>query len=216
MKSKINFLCVCVLLLLSCEEKELTNPLLGFDLADDSEFLYDVSETTYFIDDEPFTSISYVREAVVNIHRTELETTYTIERYRRTSEANPWRIERVYKLKQTPAELIEIGESPEVRLTFPISENATFDKNRYNANEELKAFYLNVNKGFEGFPLTYSVYQANDSTLINLERIYDVYSPTEGLVYKEVTDLSYCQDSPDCIGTGEISFGKQVIWRRVR
>jgi hypothetical protein len=100
-------------------------------------------------------------------------------------------------------------------LTFPISENASFDKNRYNSNGELKIFYLNTNQRFEDFPVTYSVYQANDSTLINLKRIYDVYSPADGLVYKEITDYNYCQSSPDCIETGEISFGKQVIWRRI-
>lgn len=203
-------------ILLSCETDSLKNPSLNFELADKSEAIYNVSEISYAIDDEPVTSNYYIRETVVEIEEKVNEKMYTIERYRRPNETAQWRIERVFKLQQTPAELIEIGESPLVKLTFPISENATFDVNRYNSIGELTAFYLNVNQPFADYPTAYSVYQANDSTLINLRRIYDVYSPTDGLVYKEITDVNYCQTSPDCIGTGEISFGKQVIWRRMK
>ncbi len=207
---------LCLFLLFSCNEVAQLTPALNFDLAEDSEAIYTVSETSYAIDDEPIASTYFIREAVVEIEQKPNEKTYTIERYRRPNETSPWRIERVYKLLQTPAELIEIGESPLVKLTLPISENAAFDVNRYNSLGELTAFYLNVNQPFADYPTTYSVYQANDSTLINLRKIYDVYAPAEGLVYKEITDINYCQTSPDCIGTGEISFGKQVIWRKVR
>ncbi len=202
--------------LLSCETDLPDKVTLTFTLDEKSEAIYNVSETNYAINNEPVTDNYFIRETVVEIEEKVNEKTYTMERYRRPNATSQWRIERVYKLKQTPAELIEIGESPEVRLTFPISENAGFDKNRYNANGELKVFYLNTNKSLGEFPTTYSVYEANDSTLINLKRIYDVYSPTDGLVYKEITDYNYCQSSSSCIGTGEISFGKQVIWRRVR
>jgi hypothetical protein len=217
MNRKANYVCLLlgILSFLACKESESPKPTLGFELTDKSEAIYNVSETTYAISDEPFTSSSFVRETVVDIQRTKLETIYTIERYRRKDEAVPWRIERVYKLRQTLAELIEIGKSPEVKLTFPISENARFDKNRYNSQGESTSFYLNTNQRFGNFPVTYSVYQANDSTLINLKRIYDVYSPTDGLVYKEITDYNYCQSSPDCIGTGRISFGKQIVWKRI-
>ncbi|MDP5140842.1 MAG: hypothetical protein NWP83_10300 [Spirosomaceae bacterium] len=202
--------------LLSCENDLPDKTTLNFNLEEKSEAVYEVSETSYTVDEEPITRNYFIRETVVEIEEKVNEKTYTIERYRRPNATAQWRIERVYKLQQTPAELIEIGESPLVKLTFPISENAAFDVNRYNSTGELTAFYLNVNQPFADYPTTYSVYQANDSTLINLRRIYDVYSPTDGLVYKEITDLNYCQSSPECIGTGEVSFGKQEIWRKVR
>jgi hypothetical protein len=214
--TKYSLAFLATILLLSCETDSSNNPTLSFELTDKSEAIYAVSEISYAIDDEPVTSNYFIRETVVAIEEKPNEKTYTIERYRRPNETSQWRIERVYKLQQTPAELIEIGESPLVKLTFPVSENAAFDVNRYNSTGELTAFYLNVSQSFEDYPTTYSVYQANDSTLINLKRIYDVYAPSEGLIHKEITDVNYCQTSPDCIGTGEIAFGKRVIWKRVR
>lgn len=216
-KSLTGQICLCVsLMLLSCSERNTSpTPDFSFELDLNETQVFAVNETNYAINDEPITTTYFIRETVVEIAERTNETTYTVERYRRVKESDQWLITKVYKLRKTPAELIEIGELPIVKLTFPVIENASFNLNKYNSSEVLNATYLNVNSNFNEFTNTYSVYQANDSTLINLNRVFDVYSPSEGLIYKENTVVDYCQSSPECIGTGEVSFGKRVIWRRV-
>lgn len=212
----ILYTCVCFGLFNCTKTNELPEPTFSFSLELNETHVFTVNESSYAINDDPETSDYFIKETVVDIAEKPNETTYTIERYRRNSEADQWQIIKVYKLRQTPAELVEIGELPVVKLTFPIIENSSFNTNQYNSKSELNATYLNLNTDFGGFANTFSVYQANDSTLINLNRIVDVYSATDGLIYKENTIVDYCQSSPDCIGTGEISFGKQVIWRRLK
>ncbi len=202
--------------LLSCSKNATTPPpIFTFNLARNEVQIFEVSQTDYALDDEPLTTKFFIKETVVDIQEKPNERTYVIERYRSENEVGPWQIERVYQLKQTPAELIEIGERPIVRLVFPVVENATFDVNRYNSSPESLATYKVGSQLFDASEGAFSVFQTNDSTLISLNRIVDVYTTTGGLIYKENTAVDYCQSSPECIGTGEIAFGKRIVWRRI-
>ena len=49
----------------------------------------------------------------------------------------------------------------------------------------------------------------NIASAINLRQQTQVYAPQIGLVFRENTDLNYCQSSADCVGKKIIDFGYQ-------
>lgn len=213
--SKLAFIFYVSYAFMGCTKPENTPNPSGFRLEKGRELYYEVKKENYSINNDVSIIASYVRDVVIAKEIEQLITTYTVERYVRNKTNEPWRIERVYKLVKSPAELIELGETPRLRLVFPVVNNSKFNVNLYNNLGISFATYEKLNSDFGKFKNTYRATTANDSTLINLTRIYEIYSPTEGLVYKENTDLKYCQTTPSCIGKGDITFGVREIWKRI-
>lgn len=216
MKFGIILLVFSLLLVYRCTPSDgvVAEPL-SFSLEVGDEAIYDIIETNYVVNENPTTSLYFLRDVTVEATVDGVNKSYKIERYRRNTSSEAWKITRVITLSQTPAELIESGEKMSVKLNFPVVEAGSFNVNRYNNSGTALATYKAVDKPFRDFLRTFSVVQANDSTLIDLKREVEVYAAGNGLVYKENTQYAYCQSSPDCIGKGQISFGKSVVWRRI-
>jgi hypothetical protein len=72
----------------------------------------------------------------------------------------------------------------------------------------------NVNQSFQTnrqkFDHSVTIVQQNDSSLVDLKKIIEVYAEGIGLVYQEKLNVSYC-NLLDCLGKGKIDFGTKHI-----
>lgn len=201
---------------LSCTKPADTLPIiqtLPYKVGQISE--YSLKTEIYHVNDEPLVSEKQLKEVVVKEEVFASKRMFTIERYARATSADEWKITEVITAQLSANELIQTEQSlPYLKVVFPVMEESTWNATKYQNSAEQTAKTKAVNKPYRAYPQTFTIEYSNDSTLIDLRKSYEVFSPTEGLVYKEETNLNYCQSSPDCIGKGIISYGTRSIWKR--
>ncbi|MCY7352176.1 MAG: hypothetical protein LH606_16175 [Cytophagaceae bacterium] len=179
---------------------------------------YDVSEIQYSLVAVP-TTMSYqlkevTGEAFVNA---EGLPSYRLERYRRGSAAQPWRLDSVWTARRETARAIRTENNiAYVKLFFPVQEGSRWNGNALNvygkSEYEIRRLDQPLTINGQVFDRTLTVVQRADSSLVSLARRTEQYARTVGLIYKETTQLYYC-NTPDCLGKGKIDFGTQKIYR---
>ena len=207
-----------VLLFQGCEIAETTpKTSLTYEIKVGETSIFKVLDEIYTVTDAPKLSSYFMKENVIEEEiKNTSERIFTVEQYKKMNENDSWKLTSIFKISQTPDKIIRFENSlPVVALLFPVEENSSWNMNSYNTQTTKQLTYKNVGRNYGNTPITYSVYENNDSTLIDLKRSYEIYSPEKGLLYREKTMLNYCQSSPACIGKGEISYGSRLIWKRI-
>ena len=179
---------------------------------------YEVSEIQYSLIAVP-TTVSYqlrevIREGFVNA---EGLPSYRLERFRRGSVAQTWRLDSVWTARRETARAIRTENNiAYVKLLFPVQDGLRWNGNALNGYgpDEYEISRPNQPLTINGqtFDQTLTVVQQADSSLVSLARRTEQYARHVGLIYKETTQLYYC-NTPDCLGKGKIDFGTQKIYR---
>ncbi len=179
---------------------------------------YDVQETRYSLASVPVVSAYQVKERIGEAFtQTESIASYRLERFRRTSETQPWQLDSVYTVRRETIRAVRTEHNVAyIKLVFPVIEGLRWNGNVFNANGsetyELRKLDQPLRVGNLAFDRTLTVTQQADSSLVSLQRRTECYARSIGLIYRENTQLFYC-NAPNCLGKGTIDFGTQLIYR---
>ncbi len=178
--------------------------------------IYDVQETQYALTTLPTVKNYQLKEVFASVSiDTDGKEALRIERYRRENDTQKWTIDSVFTAKKEIDKAFKTENNVTyVKLIFPVSEGLKWNGNAYNSlgNDTYELKKLNKSFQINGqiFPTTLTVYQQNDSTLVDLKRRIEVYAEGIGVIYQEKISVSYC-NSGDCLGKGKIDFGTKYI-----
>ncbi|WP_027000428.1 hypothetical protein [Eisenibacter elegans] len=173
---------------------------------------YEVERVDFFLLDAPEVQRFQLREIVVDTFTNiQGSKSYRIERYRRANAQQFWRIDSIWTARIEGAQYIRTENNiPYIRLVFPPRNGLTWDGNQVNAlrSQQYVVKELGQERIINNQPFlsTLKVEQANDSSLVELNRAYEIYAQGVGLVEKSLQRFFYCQGN-DCIGNNIISFG---------
>lgn len=190
--------------------------------------IYDVSEIKYVLGN-PESATYQLRTVVADsfLNADEIYE-YVIYRSKRLTDNDDWESLDTWTATKSPREaVVSEGNTPYVVLTFPLSENARWNGNKYNTvvnpttkqNEDL---YTAEKKGVsytadnnETFPDCVVVNQEDNlEFVVFLDQRKEVYGAGVGLIMKSMTALQYCNDQDrDCIGKQIVDAG--IIYKQV-
>jgi hypothetical protein len=187
-------------------------PTLGISV------IYDVEEVQYSLNSLPVSKIYQLKETFVSL-LTDINGSENlrIERYRRENDNQKWMIDSVFMAKKEIDKALKTENNVTyVKFIYPFSEGLKWNGNAFNTLRNDMYELKKLNKPFrvdgQNFDKTVSVFQQNDSTLVDLKRRVEVYAEGIGMIYKEKTNVSYC-NSGDCLGKGKIDFGTKYIFK---
>jgi hypothetical protein len=117
-----------------------------------------------------------------------------IERYVRTTEADPWTISDVWHSVRTTRSAEKVEEDVRfVKMEFPMNEFKSWDGNVYNQYVKWEYFYDSLDySGSVGtleFDSLAFVTHRQNSNFVEYEQAYEVYAKHIGLVQKQLIDL---------------------------
>jgi hypothetical protein len=206
----------------SCERK---GPLLAvFDflpIVDSAESIFEVQETKYAINQEPVSRTYFLREKYSGKVETGNSTFSTkIERYSKSKAADNWKLDSVWTLRKLGSEyILNANNEDKVLMIQPLNEKSLWNINAYNTGKEKKikeiellANLTSIDRNWTDLAkITYSA----DSSILEKNTEVWYYKNNEGLVYKAKKNLVYCQETPDCIGKKQISYGVEISMKRL-
>ncbi len=175
--------------------------------------VYDVREEAYSRQTAPVVRTYQLKEVVGAAYRDVAgQTSFLLRRYRRTTDSQPWQADSIWAARRTASEAIRTENGRDfVKLAFPLSDQLRWDSNRHNALGEDTAETRNKDQPFRvldtAYAQTITVLVQDDSTLLARDKRLEIYARQVGLLYKERTQLVYCQSTPACIGTNQIEYG---------
>ena len=111
------------------------------------------------------------------------------KRFKRNTNTSPWVLSDVWTsiIDDFKAELVEENQRV-VKLVFATTSNKSWNPNMFNTYEVLEYNYTNIHKPMNfnniSFDSTITVDQGSFKSLINSERMYEVYATNVGLVSK--------------------------------
>jgi hypothetical protein len=201
-------------ILLACQQVlEPVASLVSYQQGDSR--VYDVISEKYAIGSSPAKSKFQIKESITQVTHHSSHQLIEQDIYTRPDSTKEWMFVEKQILKLYPDRLIrQTSEGIFQDLVFPVFKDNKWDLS--TSKIEAKAKYSDTNAAFEINKKTYQnctiVSVFNISSLINLRKQQDVYSPSFGLIYRENTDLNYCQSTPSCIGKETIEFGFREIY----
>ncbi len=175
--------------------------------------VYDVTETQYTLTTNPVVKTYQLKELTASTFKdSDGKEALRIERYRRENDSQNWMIDSVFTAKNTTDKALKTENNVTyVKMIFPVKEGLKWDGNLFNNLGNDTYEMKNVRKPFLDYPITMTVVQQNDSTLVDLKKRIEVYAEGVGIIYQEKTNVSYC-NTGDCLGKGKIDFGtKQIL-----
>lgn len=216
MKSRILFL--FILILASCndgaEEIGSIDGMSFFPLEIGQKSIYQVSEKIYSIDGDVSTMSYQLQEEIVDSFLSAQDSTYVIYRYTREDQNDDWEFLETWQARRNNVQAIIIeGNTPFLKMTFPIFAGKAFDGNRLNTNDEdvfvLDSVQLPFDTEALQFENTLTVIQSdNQDFIVEQDKRYEVYGSGVGLVYKSMLLLDYCTEA-DCLGQQIIETGRE-------
>jgi hypothetical protein len=141
---------------------------------------------------------------------------YVIHRSKRAVETDPWEYLDTWSARVNDREVV-VNEAniSFVKLALPIAEGKVWNGNKFNSGDEdeyeMSQVGLLYSVGDTDFSSALLVDQENRVDLLFNERRFEVYAENIGLIYKETTDLEYC-NRVDCFGQNEIEQG--IIYKQ--
>lgn len=192
-----------------------------FPLEEGNYVIYQVEKTQYSVADDPIQVSYYLKELCskpyIDGAGNEI---YKIERYKKTSLQQNWKIDSVWTAYRPLDKAVKVENNIAfVKMVFPVSNGNKWNGNLLNtlSAENYKASTntnsLKINNLI--FDKSLTVTQKYDSSLVSLDKRQEIYAPNIGLVYKETSNLEYCQSSQDCIGKGIIDSGQKLVMKIV-
>lgn len=212
-----------VVMVISCDSPEQPGPVdIGLDYFPLQKGLYqvfDVSEIKYELGVPETITYQLKTHVVDSFLSLEGDYRYVIHRSRRNSELESWDYVETWSGQTNNHEaLMNEGNTSFLKLVFPIAQGTEWNGNKYNTGEEDDYLLEQVST-----PFTFNLLTFNDCITVNQEENLDVivyfdqrkeiYAKDVGLVYKELTQLSFCDDV-DCLGDQQVESGliyKQTI-----
>jgi hypothetical protein len=138
--------------------------------------------------------------------------TYLIHRYTRSDSTQPWADYDSWSARITVNQaIVNEGNVSYVKLTFPLVSNGKWNANLYNNLGEEYDTLKNFGRPYQlsngkKYPVTLTVAQNdNRDFFVYQDKRFEVYAPSTGLIYKEVTQLTYFQDP--CYGEQKVRTG---------
>ncbi len=190
--------------------------------------LYDVTETVYTLGNP--TTYTYELKTIVSdsFLNGQQNFTYVINRFRRSNENETWQPLDTWHTYKTEREVVvSEGNTPFVVLTFPLAAKSRWNGNRYNTiinpttktNEDLYTLERRDDQAIldNGSTVKNCIVinqEDNQEFIVFLDQRKEIYAAGIGLVQKEKTGLSYCNDQDrDCIGKQIVDEG--IIYKQV-
>jgi hypothetical protein len=137
---------------------------------------------------------------------------YLIHRYTRPDASQPWTDLDTWSAKITNSGVIvTVGNTPYVRLIFPLMNNTKWNGNLYNDLAEEDYTLRNYGQSYqllggEKYSNTLTIVQSdNQDFFVFQDKRFEVYAGAVGLIYKETTQLTYFQDP--CYGQQKVRAG---------
>ncbi len=168
-------------------------------------------------------STTFIRETITDTLRdTEGHLQWKVERFERTADSLPWKIERIWTAEITDQKAVRTEENLRfLRLVFPMTKrsewngNLWIDPNRTikvadqsirpftNWNYEVDSIDIPRQVGAFSFDSVLVVTEVDDENVIEKRLSRTIYAKNIGLVYKEqwILDSQYCNSNPvptDC------------------
>jgi hypothetical protein len=204
----------------SCEKSTFQEAKDYFPVSDKAEAIYEIQETRYAINEEQVSRKYYLRERYSEKFETGASFTVKMERFLKNKPSDNWRLDSIWTLRKLGSEyVLNANNEEKVLIIQPLSEKSLWNINTYNTQKEKKIRAINFAESLislnpEWLDLA-KVTVSSDSSLLekNLELRY--YKDKVGLVYKVQKNVVYCQDTPDCIGKKQISYGLEISQKRL-
>lgn len=212
-----------VVMIVSCDSPEQPGPVdIGqdyFPLKKGRYQVFDVSEIQYVLG-VPETIQYQLKTHVIDSFLTlEGDYRYVIHRSRRNSTLDSWDYFDTWSAQANNHEaLMNEGNTSFLKLVFPVAQGTEWNGNKYNTGEE-DDYLLDQVKA----PITINQLTFNDcvtviqeeelDTIVYFDQRKEIYAKDVGLVYKELTQLSFCDDVA-CLGDQLVESGliyKQTI-----
>lgn len=184
-----------------------------FPLETDQYRDYAVTEQQFSLNGTATTETYQLREVMTDSYENSAhQPAFRIKRYRRTSDTEAWQPDSVSSAVLINDQLVKTENNLSyVKLIFPVSERAQWNGNAFNALGKDEYQFRNTGQPFtvlnQTFPVTATVLQQNDSTLVNQDKRLEIYAQNLGLIYRETIRLQFCSATPSCVGTGKIDYG---------
>lgn len=185
-----------------------------FPLQTGNYYIYNIDETIYSEVAPVQNKIYQMKVEVMDSFPTPDGTyTYVLSRMTRDNETDVWLDLDTWSTRANNLELVvNEGNTPYLKLVFPLHEGKEWNGNKYNNFGEDKYQLTSFGEPFEleetNFENTLTVTQENNDDVIVYHDIRkEVYAKDIGLVYREIMQLSYCTNN-DCLGQQIIKSGK--------
>ncbi|MFN4144670.1 MAG: hypothetical protein ACK4GN_02520 [Runella sp.] len=180
---------------------------------------YEVVEEDFLLNKSPQKNSYQIKEVITEgFINAAGQSSFRIQRFRRSHAAASWQPDSVYSLRLTPDYAIRNENSLDfVKIVFPIFDKSNWNGNIYNHLGEDRYELVRADQPFtignRRFDKTVTVIQQNDSTLVGQDKRIEVYAEGIGLVYRERIGLQFCSSTPACIGKAQIDFGRRQYVR---
>jgi hypothetical protein len=181
--------------------------------------IYAVDETQYNAISGAMTELHYQlkTEVVDSLPSTGGNTTYVIYRSTRNTDNDPWTYLDTWSMRMTDTEAVVSEENLSyVKLVFPAGNGRTWNGNKFNNGDQDDYDMTLVDKAYsvdgQNFDKTLTVNQEdNQDFIVYQDKRSEVFARGVGLIYKETTQLKYC-DKPECLGRQQVESG--LIWKQ--
>ena len=194
-----------LLLVIGCNELMAPEPEgLGYDYfpLTIGEFrIYDVEVINYNLDGSISTEVYQLKEVVADSSIAGGETSFRLDRYRRTDALEAWVIDSVWSARRNTYQAIVVENNvPIIKLSFPLAEDKTWDGNAMNSRDFDEFEIKNLGKTFQfdsiDYPNSLEMLKENlvDSGGFTVKDYnLEVFSSDLGLIYRLDENLVYCQ-----------------------
>jgi len=212
--NRLRLVVVLLLVCLGCERASSPPTTPGFayfPLATGQTWEYEVTETTYALNQLPQTRTYQLRETTgAKYTDASGQDVYPITRAIKSPQGD-WISDSIFIAWRTLDQALRSENGGTyVKIQFPVSEHSRWNGNLLNTRPEQLYEIASLDKtrqiGNTIYDKTLTVVQQNDSTLLSLRRSQEIYAEGVGLVQRERTFVQYCS-TPACIGQGTIDYG---------
>ena len=215
------FYIFCGLSMLSCQTDAVFENKDYLPLENGTEALFEIQETVYSLQEPVQKRTYFLKERVAD--RQELPNgafTCNLETYTTDSPTKNWSLRSITPIKkQGTSYIFSVNNIEKVLMVQPLTKGLVWNVNTYNTQKEANVKAVNLGESLTNFnpnwiELAQITFQA-DSSLLQKNLFVSYYKNKEGMVYSQLQNLEYCQETPDCIGKKQISYGIEVFKKRI-